>query len=144
MITGFNEQKGEESEWNEGNYKSFRLHIAQSIINNAKMQPFKKIEGEWNFKNWFNGIVVLFEEGMQKYSPKEYDEVKKLKEEVLELIEANNICSEQSTSRNKIITFNAKKWKELKEKIETFEYKAKYYNDQHGLSTRNVKGGGLF
>lgn len=132
--------KGEISEWNEGNFKSLRLHQAQEIINFCTMNPFKKNGNEWNYKIWFNAIVVLFKEGMQKYSTSEYTETNKLKDDTEEALNKFSGITKNSNGYK----IDMKQWTELKKKLEEFEYKAKSLNDKHGLSTRNVKYEGLF
>lgn len=144
-----NENTGNISEWNEGNFKSMRLHEAQLLINSAKINPlrmssFSQFNKEWNYYLWVNGIVIMFEEGMQKYSPSEYKEVKKLKDEIFSFIESNKICRIINNGNQSVINVNLTNWGKLKELIHTFEYKTKFYNDKHGLSTRNKHSSGLF
>lgn len=145
-------KEGEVSEWNEGNFKSLRLHQAQDLMNRAKIFPLKKFgiepDSKFNYEIWFDSIIILFGEGSAKYSEKEYDEVCLLQEEVTDIMEKNPPCSLKKSYINgdyhKVTSVNQKRWKDLKKKIEEFEYKVKSYNDKHGLSTRNVGTKGMF
>ena len=133
------ENKGQISEWNEANFKSMRLHEIQEIINVCTLYPFKRTNDEWNFKLWFNSIVVLFKEGMSKYAPSEYKSCSVLKKQTEALM--NSFPLRSSEGR---VTVNPNQWEVLKTQLELFEYKVKLYNDKHGLSTRNRQSEGLF
>ena len=136
------EDSGKVSEWNEGNLKSLRLHEAQELINITKVEPLKNLSNDkWNYDNWIAGISILFYEGCSKYSSIEIEEVEKIKQLIelrRESIPIHKVInsSDFSGTRNKII-FNNANWKVLKTLIELYERKVKYFNDKHGLSTRN-------
>ena len=146
------EDKGEMSigvvsDWNEGNLKSLRLHQAQILINTSKADPFGRNMNKWNYELWFAGSDIVFGEGVQKYSDKEKDQAMKLKREIEELISRgfnNPFITQINSNSHKGINIDMNKWKPLKEKLEEFEFLVKKLNDQHGLSTRNVKSSGLF
>lgn len=139
--------KGEISDWNEGNFKSIRLHQAQTLINMAKSNPFVKQDGKWMYEWWFSGSIIVFGEGVQKYGEKEKEKCILLKKEIETIIDESNskpIITNITSGNRKGTSVDMERWKELKEKIEEFEWLVKEYNDKHGLSTRNVKSGGLF
>jgi len=146
------EDKGRVSEWNEGNFKSKRLHDAQEVINQAKSNPLSWIYVKvwnmenWGYKLWFHASDVVFGEGQQKYSNKEKAELDKLKGEVETLINKPFINPITHAYKRGPVGYSVdmKSWLILKLKLENFEYLSKKYNDQHGLSTRNVSGEGLF
>jgi len=141
--------KGEVSEWNEGNFKSMRLHQAQELINGARIDPLKKTYTpefgfKWNYLLWFAGIEIMFFEGVQKYSTSEYKESLKLKREIEDLLESKEPIKVSNAPKGSIMVVNNGVWKELKLKLEDFEYKVRHLNDKHGLSTRNMGTKGLF
>lgn len=138
------EIKGEISEWNEGNFKSMRLHQAQELINYSKVNPFGRTVNKWNYELWFVGVDIMLGEGIQKYNDSESDKSIELKKEVEGLMEKERICFISNNNSRKIVTINTDPWKLLKVKLEEFEYLIKRYNDKHGLSTKNVGTKGLF
>jgi hypothetical protein len=138
------EIKGEISEWNEGNFKSMRLHQAQELINYSKVNPFGRTVNKWNYELWFVGIDIMLGEGIQKYNESESTISLDLKKEVEELMGKEKICFISSNNLRKIVTINIEPWKKLKVKLEELEYLIKRYNDKHGLSTKNVGTKGLF
>ena len=78
--------KGEMSEWNEGDYKNLRLHKAQEIINAGSLSPTKQIIlfgiMKFGYEFIFDGINILYGEGMSKYSSDEVIEIDKLRDDV--------------------------------------------------------------
>ena len=73
--------KGQISEWNEGDYKNLRLHKAQEIINASTLNPLGKMNlfgiTKIGYRFWFDGIDMLFGEGMSKYSSDEVKDIEK-------------------------------------------------------------------
>ena len=143
MYNEFSSGKGsgQISEWNEGELKSLRLHKAQEIINFASITPFKKLDffgyPVYGYKVWFEGINILFREGKAKYSPDEFKEVKQLRDMIDELINADEFCVEYKHITKKGLVVTNEKWNQLKKLLNDYEDKVYFYNDQHGLSTRN-------
>lgn len=142
MTMGIKE--GDVSEWNEGTLKSLRLHQAQVLINTAKINPLSKVMDMWGHLAWFKGVDILLGEGMEKYADSELDEIIKLKKEIEKIIDEKPICTPINSSGRQGVSVNINNWKELKPKLEFIEYKVKFYNNKHGLSTRNVGTKGLF
>lgn len=138
------EQEGNISEWNEGNFKSMRLHQAQSIINFSKLSLLTKSEfgHGFNYDLWITNIDILFEEGKPKYNTKEIEVVDKVKiliESLIQLKPPHSQVYVASVSGHKIsYALNKKNWEDLKKLVELFESLVRLYNDRHGLSTRNV------
>lgn len=138
------------SEWNEGNLKSLRLHEAQEMINIAKINPTAKssTDSSWNYQNWIAGIDILFGEGNAKYSDTETKSIKKIRE-VIDMflvkypIHKSVNYRTMTDTRKKYKTLNGN-WERLRVLIEMYEEQVKYYNDKHGLSTRNKMTEGLF
>lgn len=142
-----NQRIGEISEWNEGNLKSLRLHEAQEMINFAKINPLNKIpQGKgWNFELWISGINILFGEGSAKYTEKEIKEVNKIKLIIEQTLHLKPIYKSLKNNQKKdSYIYYPKNWDILKQMIELYEQSVKFYNDKHGLSTRNQGTGGLF
>lgn len=135
---------GSISEWNEGTFKNIRLHEAQEMINVGKVNPFEiSIDGtNINYNLWFNGINILYGEGHAKYGDKEIDEVENIKtmiETVLEVFppfRTEYITTREGDEQNKVPIKNNQL--KIKKMLELFETTVKYYNDKHGLSTRNM------
>jgi len=132
---------GAVSEWNEGNLKNLRLHEAQELINFGKSNPLIKFNEEWKYKMWIDGINILYGEGSSKYSDTEIKEIEKVKEI---LFKALVIYPIHLKKVNKIFndihvkySLNEENWEKVKKYIELFERRVKYFNDLHGLSTRN-------
>jgi hypothetical protein len=134
--------KGLISAWNEGDYKNLRLHRAQNMINIASMSPFAKITlydiSMYGYEFWLQGINSLFREGKSKYSGEEFKEVVKLREECEKLINNNKISFPVNGLDKKGYGYFPDKWKELKQKLQEYEDKVYFYNESHGLSTRNI------
>lgn len=136
---------GDVSEWNEGNFKTLRLHQAQVLINESKLNPFNQVFGMWGFMAWFRGGIILFGEGMDKYSSSEMEEVVALKKYIEDFLEEKFVCSTIKDAGKPVgVNINKENWKKLREKLELFEYKIKSFNNKHGLSTRNVGTKGMF
>lgn len=134
---------GSISEWNEGNFKNLRLHEAQELINEGKIEPFSLSlnKTSWNFQIWRAGIDILFGEGKSKYSKEEIEEVEKIKsflEVYLDLRHPFKRITEYfiSSKKDKFIPIHENQ-KKIKELLEKYEEIVKRYNDTHGLSTRN-------
>jgi len=135
-------EEGKISEWNEGTFKSIRLHEAQELINFAKANPLRKLpDGRWAYELWIAGIEVLYGEGTSKYKTSEMEEVESIREEINNLLITEppiNMISSCSISKGASKpTLNIENWKKIRKKIELYEKKVKHYNDEHGLSTRN-------
>jgi len=127
---------GAVSMWNEGNLKSLRLHETQELINLSKRDRLTYYE------DWISAIDMLYGEGQSKYSDDEIDEIERIRKLITTHILVNPPQINVSHSLlgrivEKTITNNAS-WFELKQLIELFEKKVKQFNDNHGLSTRNV------
>ena len=145
------EQEGNISEWNEGSFKSMRLHQAQSIINYAKLNLLGRNEfgSGFNYNLWITNIDILYDEGKAKYNGKEIEEVDKIKVLTKSLIQIKPPHFQvhiASVSGHTIrYSLNKKNWDDLEKIAELFETLVRLYNDKHGLSTRNVtKTKGLF
>ena len=130
------------SQWNEGNLKSLRLHEAQELINNSKIDPLKKNVGDkWNYEIWIFGITILYGEGQSKYSNDEIKDIEEIKELIYLRLAFNPITKTTSSadmfnsSRKTFV--NYKNWENLRKLIELYEQKVRLFNDKHGLSTRN-------
>jgi hypothetical protein len=152
MVYNINWSKeGAVSEWNEGNWKSLRLHEAQNLMNNSymdllKYNPFTKSYG---YENWISATIILFKEGQSKYSDEEFSQVYGLKEEILKIMNENppflRINEDTLNGIRQRDVFNYYNWEKIRLKAEEFETLVKKYNDKHGLSTRNIdKAKGMF
>jgi len=137
-------KKGDVSDWNEGNFKSMRLHDAQLLINKSKADPFSFYQGKFNYQWWFAGIDIVYGEGVQKYSGSETTSVEELKKEVEELMKMEIIFTCKDWTGRPYKKYLLENWAKLKERLEEFEFLVKRLNDKHGLSTRNVGTKGLF
>jgi len=137
-------QDGEISEWNEAVFKMKRLHELQTEMNLVKMSPLKRHHaiGSWNYEIWFKTVVSLYFEGRAKYDTiqqKEVNEIKKIIEQfmvsfpVYKNVKKVSYSCENKTNQK----FNQENWLKLEKLIELLECKVKYYNDKHGLSTKN-------
>jgi len=135
---------GQVSEWNEAMFKMIRLHKLQTEINISFMNPFDKNEtGEYNYKVAFNLLCRLYGEGKAKYKATEIVEVDTIKDILENLMYKFPVhCSRINSSYDgdkRIDTFNNGNWKLIKQFLDMFETKVKYYNDVHGLSTKNAE-----
>ena len=144
MVDEFNKdsKKGEYSEWNEGDYKNLRLHKAQEMINLSSVAPMEKINffdiKKYGYELWFDGINILFGEGMQKYGEDEYKKVVGLRNAIEEFIRTKRVCYPITNQyKQKGMGVNMENLKDLKMLLRDYEYLVKVYNDKHGLSTRN-------
>jgi len=131
------------SEWNEAPLFMRRLHDIQTELNRVKMDLLSKhtITGQWNYSIWFNCVCALYSEGESKYKKVEKTEISQIKTVIEQLF---HTCPPHSikaratyagTERKYIL--NEKNWLKIKELIELMESKVKYFNDIHGLTTKN-------
>jgi len=142
MEKGYS-QVGQVSEWNEGNFKNLRLHEAQEMINIHKINPLKPIGfNRYHYHLWISAVNVLYGEGQSKYSDDEIKEINILKLDLdvsLAIYPPNLLVYYDSISgKKKKSVFSNKNWMKIREKIENYESRVKYFNELHGLSTRNV------
>jgi hypothetical protein len=134
--------EGKISEWNEGNLKSIRLHEAQEMINYAKDNKLKQLsDSRWGYLAWISGIDILYGEGCSKYSQKEIDEIELIKHVIELALKYRNphkliLCGGIGKSKKDYI-LNERDWENLQKIIVIYEQKVKYFNELHGLSTRN-------
>jgi len=133
---------GKVSEWNEADYKMKRLHELQTEINKCNMMPLSKhfLNGEWNYIILFRCISALYSEGNAKYKQAELDEVNKLKEMItkhLKVCPPHKPKNKAGSGNQMQWTLNLENWELLQKLLEEYEYKVRYYNDKHGLSTHN-------
>ena len=66
---------GRESEWNEANLKSERLHEAQRLINYFKMNLLGVTDGKYNYLWYAKNVEILMGEGRSKYNETEYSKL---------------------------------------------------------------------
>ena len=138
---------GEVSEWNEAVFKMKRLHELQTEINRVKMDLLSKHDLKnnlYNYEVWLSSIDALYSEGQAKYKPTEItelDNLKKLIEMYREVLPVHTYKVKDSYSCNNKVrpSLIIHNWKALKNLIDLFESKVKYYNDKHGLSTKNAE-----
>lgn len=139
---------GLDSNWNEAMFKMMRIHDCQNLINFYKRNLTARDNNRFNYENWFIEVKNLFGEGNSKYTNKEFDEVKRVEvliESMLKNTPGHLIIKEGKfgNSQNKIL-FNKEFYYKIIKLIEDYEYKVKFYNDKHGLSTGNKEQGGYF
>jgi|TARA_R100001530_G_scaffold34477_3_gene26926 hypothetical protein len=139
---------GKESEWNEANFKSKRLHDIQELINYLRMNPLGMTEGKWNYELILKNIETLYGEGRSKYKStekKELDDLKDFINKTLKLMPPFIIVKKQNlTDKKPSVTFNEKNFEILMNLLYDFEMRVKDYNDDHGLTTKNKGTSGLF
>jgi len=135
------EHEGRISEWNEGTFKSSRLHETQDNINALRIDPLSFTDGKFNYEWLFSFIDNLYHEGYSKYSKKEREEVDNIREVIIKAIRylpPTTIVIEESYEGNKKgFIVDPEKYDKLMEIIMLFERKVKDYNDKHGLTTTN-------
>lgn len=146
METGGN---GRFSEWNEGVFKSKRLHDIQQSINLMRSNPLGMTEGKYNFEWLIHFIGILFSEGLSKYNVKEKVLVKKFRdlcEEALQVTPPIVVVKSQGFSNQKrgTVQVNKTNLKILLQLCDSYDEIVKDFNDKHGLTTRNEEEGGLF
>lgn len=113
------------------------------MINISKVCPLKKTGDSWNYENWIAGIDVLYGEGHSKYKDNEIEDIEKLRDLISKFLmfkKPHNMIVDNGMGSSKInYALNVEVWIDLKKLIEIFEQRVKYYNDQHGLSTKNYE-----
>lgn len=139
---------GKVSEWNEGTFKTIRLHEIQGTINLLKMDPMGRSEGRFNYEWLLNNIDALYGEGYSKYTKDERDRVDRIRKacyDSLKLLPPHKTTIENSMGRAKTIhILNKQNFEHFMELIELFVRDVKDFNDDHGLTTKNRGEGGLF
>jgi hypothetical protein len=139
---------GRVSEWNEGAFKSTRLHSIQENINFLWSNPLGITEGKFNFEWLISQINILYGEGYSKYSPTERKETDKLMDLVDSAIQylppTQIITSEGIQTSEKSFVVNEERFRMLLRLIKDFERKVKDLNDKHGLTTQNRQEEGGF
>jgi hypothetical protein len=138
-----NKDEGMVSGWNEGDLKNLRLHNIQTAINYYKTNPLVRDEyGVYGYDNWFRQIECLYDEGKSKYSSTEKQEVNKMIELIEFMMENNPVYKTVFINGygagRRSETLQQNNWKDLQKMLRIFEDKVKYFNDVHGLSTRNI------
>jgi hypothetical protein len=137
---------GKISQWNEGMFKSSRLDMIQVNINYLKANPLKLTDGEFNYELWFKQIELLCDEGYSKYSKTERDEVDKLRDlimEVLEIMPPTSFVNNEGMGSNEIgYVIDKERFRLLRSLILKFELMVKDLNDAHGLTTMNKEEDG--
>lgn len=134
---------GAVSEWNEGNFKNLRLHEAQELINVSKISPLSMSDKKmFNYELWIIGIDILFGEGRSKYEESELNDMKRIINTIQltkRYFPIHKKINEPGREGKKTrYVFNEDNWIRLKELIDIYEHKIKFFNDIHGLSTRNI------
>jgi len=148
MSSWNNANTGRVSEWNEGVFKSIRLHEVQEAINLLRMNPLGTTDGKFNYSLMFLNITNLYLEGYSKFSPSERKEVDSYKLVLQEIINDNppttKVLKEEIGGTSSTILIDQHKMKLLLHLLEEYERKIKDLNDKHGLTTTNKQSGGLF
>ena len=141
-------QQGKESEWNEATLKIIRLHEIQTAINLLKINPLGRSNGEWNYKHILTMIDNLYGEGYSKYSPREREEVDRLKRlchEALKYLPPHLLEVEETIGKDKkMYLFNKQNYEMLDGLMEAYISRVRVLNDDHGLTTKNKGTSGLF
>lgn len=148
MVNYTGDIQNKESEWNEAMFKSKRLHESQELINYFKMNPLGVSDGKFNYSNLLSAIEVLYGEGRSKYTGKEKKEMDALLvlcKKSIKLMPPHIPCRNDSIKGKGIsYNFNEKNYNMLMDLLYELEMKTRDYNDDHGLTTRNKQGGGMF
>jgi len=137
--------EGNVSEWNEALYKMKRLHEIQEEINKVSINPLVKhyLHPMYNYQVWFQLIGKLYGEGHAKYKDPEREEIDRYKNTIEMLMEYfpvhKNISVSGWDGHSKKAKFNKENWEKIKKLMEIMELKVKFYNDIHGLSTKNAE-----
>ena len=139
---------GFDSTWNEAMFKMMRIHDCQNFINHYKRNLLGREGNKFHYEHWFIELKNLFYEGNSKYTSKEFEEVKQI-EKVIELhlkYKPGHIQIVEGTMGENKTTFkiNKENYDTIIKLLEEYEYKIKYYNDKHGLSTGNKDQAGYF
>ena len=135
--------EGNISEWNEGNFKCLRLHDAQEMINQGKVNAFAITDDgvTWNWMIWKAGIDILYGEGQSKYSSDEIEQVDNIKNLIEIFLQVKppfqTVMISNFMGRNSKFMSLRENQATLKKYLEIYEKVVKRYNDEHGLSTRN-------
>lgn len=134
-------EEGRISEWNEGNFKSIRLHEIQDSINKLRLNPLMITEGKFNYIWLIHNIDILCGEGYSKYSKterKEVDEIQELLYQACENLPPTLVVENEGIAgKEKTFTVHKERYQKLMELITIFERKVKDYNDKHGLTSPN-------
>lgn len=133
---------GLSSDWSEGTFKMARLHDIQVLINHYKTYPTARSENKFNFEHWFQQILNLRDEGDSKYTSGEKKECDKSEEEIQKSLNVDSPCKIVNEGRmgsqvTKYLLFKDKLDLLIK-KIRKYEQLVKFYNDSHGLTTKNA------
>lgn len=135
---------GKDSEWNEGAFKSMRLHDCQNYINYYKrnLKGFDTGTKKYNYENWFIEVQNLRDEGDAYWSSDEVKEVnlieaeirKAIKEKPAHLIAINSGMGVNPHSTS--VAWSNARLEEFSNSIREYERKVKRYNALHGLTTK--------
>ena len=139
---------GLDSNWNEAMFKMMRIHDCQNLINFYKRDLTGRENNRFNYESWFIEVKNLFGEGNSKYTQKEFEEVQRIESLIVKRLKdfpGHKVIKEGRFS-NSNITFlcNKDNYEKIIKLIEEYEYKVKFYNDKHGLSTGNKDQAGFF
>jgi len=132
------------SEWHEGTFKTARLHDCQNLINYYKRNLKGRSEGRFNYENWYIECKNLRDEGDSKYTDgkggerEQCEKMEKLIEKFLEQRSPFISYLAGNMGSGKIeYQFNEEYFKDIIELIRKYEQLVKFFNDEHGLSSKN-------
>lgn len=139
--------KGLISEWNEGTFKSIRLHEIQEVINTLKLKPLNFTDSKFNYELLYININNLYHEGYSKYSSEEKKEVDVYMETINEIIRhyppTIKNTQEEISGSSSSYSVDGIRLERLLDLLRDFERLVKHYNDKHGLTTANRREGSL-
>lgn len=134
-------EKGLISEWNEGTFKSTRLHEIQEIINSLRLDPLGQTNGKFNYEMMFLIINNLYHEGYSKYNDKEIKECDTYMNAIKYIINHDSPTIKESKQEiagvNNTVLVDKIRLNKLLDLLMKFERLIKRYNDEHGLTTAN-------
>lgn len=134
-------EEGRISEWNEGAFKSTRLHQIQETLNQLWLNPSQHTNGKFNYDWIYQYIKRLHSEGYSKYNKKERDEADIKRDAVLlclKKLTPLTVAKQQELGGGKqIYLINEASYELLIKYLDDYERFVKDLNDKHGLTTQN-------
>ena len=134
-------EKGLISEWNEGTFKSTRLHEIQEHINALRLNPLGFNGGKFNYETMYLILNNLYHEGFSKYADEEVKICDAYMKAIKTIINDNpptiRVTKQEIGGNSTNLLVDKVKLDRLIGFLTDFERLIKKYNDLHGLTTAN-------
>ena len=144
MPDGFD---GSKSGFNEAGYMMVRIHLLQTAMNQAKLNPLGSDPqtGTPYYKLWLSCLDSLYSEMSGKLELKEKKELRAYQQIIRSKLLTNPIYrrSYSAVSGTGKMVFNQSNWQDIEHLLMRYEERVKFYKEEHGLGNPSMGTAGL-